>query len=60
MHPFIEGLVKTLPAAGTVWPDAGQQQWLDAAKAIFKLIYPAPEDPKASATSEPRDAVDPD
>jgi hypothetical protein len=59
MHPFIEGLVKTLPAAGTVWADAGQQQWLDAAKAIFKLIYPAPETPKPSPTPEPRDVADP-
>jgi hypothetical protein len=59
MHPFIEGLVKTLPAAGTVWPDAGQQQWLDAAKAIFKLIYPAPENSKPSPTPEPRDVADP-
>lgn len=59
MHPFIEGLVKTLPAAGTVWPDSGQQQWLDAAKAIFKLIYPAPENSKPAPTPEPRDVADP-
>jgi hypothetical protein len=43
MHPFIEGLVKTLPPAGTKWSETGQTQWLDAAKAIFKIIYPAPE-----------------
>ena len=53
MHPFSEGLVKTLPPAGTVWPDAGQEQWLTAAKAIFKLIYPAPEAPKVTPTVEP-------
>lgn len=57
MHPFIEGLVKTLPPADTVWSDAGQEQWLTAAKAIFKLIYLAPETPNATTTvgpSEPR------
>jgi len=59
MPPFIEGLVKTLPAAGTVWPDAGQQQWLDAATAIFKLIYPAPENSKPSPTPEPLDVAGP-
>jgi hypothetical protein len=59
MHPFVEGLVKTLPDAGTVWPDAGQQQWLDAAKAIFKLIYLPPEDSKTPPPTEPRDAADP-
>jgi hypothetical protein len=59
MHPFIEGLVKTLPDAGMVWPDSGQQQWLDAAKAIFKLIYPSPEDSKAPPAPEPRDVADP-
>lgn len=59
MHPFVEGLVKTLPPAGTVWPDVGQQQWLDAATAIFKLIYPAPENSKPSPTPEPLDVADP-
>lgn len=59
MHPFIEGLVKTLPAADTVWPDAGQQQWLDAAKAIFKLIYRSPEASKTPPATEPRDVADP-
>ncbi len=58
MHPFIEGLVKTLPPAGTPWPETGQTQWLDAAKAIFKIIYPAPESSKAPPI-EPREAAEP-
>ncbi len=53
MHPFIEGLVKTLPPAGTVWPDAGQDQWITAAKAIFKLIYLAPETSNPTTTAGP-------
>jgi hypothetical protein len=39
LHPLIEGLVKTLPAAQTAWPETEQAEWIEAAKAIFKLIY---------------------
>lgn len=39
LHPFVKGLVETLPPAGDPWHDEGRQQWLDAASAIFKLIY---------------------
>ena len=45
LHPFVSGPVETLPAAGEVWAEDGRQQWLDAAAAIFKLIY---KDPKAN------------
>lgn len=39
LHPFVRGLVDTLPEAGQVWSEDGRAQWLDAAGAIFKLIY---------------------
>lgn len=39
MHPFVRGLVETLPVAGEPWPEEGRKEWLDAAAAIFKLIY---------------------
>jgi hypothetical protein len=39
LHPFVDGLVKTLPKPGETWSEDGRQQWLDAASAIFKLIY---------------------
>ena len=41
-HPFIQGLLQTLPPANTEWSQADQQKWLDAAKTIFGLIYKAP------------------
>ena len=56
--PFIEGLVKTLPAAGTVGPTPVSSRSMR--EAIFKLIYPAPENSKPSPTPEPRDLADPD
>ena len=40
MHPFIKGLVETLPPAYSDWPDAKQEEWIAAAKAIFRIIYP--------------------
>jgi hypothetical protein len=39
MHPFIRGLVETLPQPGTPWSDAERDEWLTAAKSIFALIY---------------------
>ncbi len=38
-HPFIEGLLVTLPAAGAVWPIKDREAWFDAAISVFKLLY---------------------
>jgi hypothetical protein len=39
LHPFIRGLLDTLPKPDSVWPEEKQDQWLATAKNIFKLIY---------------------
>jgi hypothetical protein len=39
MHPFIEGLLKTLPPPQTEWVLADRVKWLQAAGHIFDLIY---------------------
>lgn len=39
LHPFIEGLLKTLPPPDTKWPIASRLKWLQAASNIFDLIY---------------------
>jgi hypothetical protein len=43
-HPFIEGLLETLPAAvlgmeKTEWSLQGRREWLQTASGIFNLIY---------------------
>jgi hypothetical protein len=38
-HPFIQGLLGTLPAANTQWPVEARKKWLQAAENIFGLIY---------------------
>jgi len=38
-HPFIEGLLKTLPEPETEWPAAARAKWLQTAANIFDLIY---------------------
>lgn len=38
-HPFVMGLLQTLPASGTVWAIEGRAAWLEAAASAFKLIY---------------------
>jgi hypothetical protein len=40
-HPFIQGLLQTLPEPGTNWPETQRRQWLDTAEGIFNLIYPS-------------------
>lgn len=38
-HPFIEGLLQTLPEPGTLWTVEGRAAWLQAAAQNFMLIY---------------------
>jgi hypothetical protein len=38
-HPFIQGLLDTLPAPQTNWTVEGRAAWLQAAAKIFDLIY---------------------
>lgn len=39
LHPFVEGLLKTLPKAGDEWTITSRVKWLQAASNIFGLIY---------------------
>lgn len=41
LHPFIQGLLKTLPPPETAWPVTAQAKWLQTAASIFGLIYQA-------------------
>jgi hypothetical protein len=38
-HPFIQGLLETLPEPQTNWSIEGRTKWLQAAANIFDLIY---------------------
>jgi hypothetical protein len=38
-HPFIQGLLDTIPEPGTNWAMEGRAKWLQAAANIFDLIY---------------------
>jgi hypothetical protein len=55
-HPFIEGLLETLPRAAlgvdkTEWTLQGRQDWLQTAAGIFNLIYVTSEEDKGGAVS---------
>lgn len=39
LHPFIQGLVSTLPEPGTRFPMKKQEAWFDTARGIFQLLY---------------------
>lgn len=54
-HPFIEGLLETLPpaalgAAKTEWSLKDRQDWLQTAAGIFNLIYMAGANDKGAVT----------
>jgi hypothetical protein len=38
-HPFIKGLLTSLPAHGEEWPAIDRAKWLQTAASIFTLIY---------------------
>lgn len=38
-HPFIEGLIRTLPKPESAWPIEARKKWLQAAAHLFDLIY---------------------
>ena len=38
-HPFVEGLLQTLPDPNTVWSVEGRVAWLKAAATCFDLMY---------------------
>ncbi len=55
-HPFIEGLLETLPAAvlganKTEWSLQGRQEWLQTAAGIFNLIYVACAEDKGGSVN---------
>ena len=39
LHPFIQGLVSTLPSPGSSFPMKKQEAWFDTARGIFQLLY---------------------
>ncbi|MFL6845451.1 MAG: hypothetical protein ACJ8ER_11290 [Allosphingosinicella sp.] len=50
-HPFVEGLLQTMPEPGTLWTIEGRAAWLEAAATMFKLIYKG--DGKITVRAEP-------
>lgn len=53
-HPFIQGLLQTLPEPGTVWSVEGKAAWLEAAASAFKLIYQGDGRITIQAEGEPK------
>lgn len=51
LHPFIEGLLDTLPEPETNWAVEGRAKWLQAAAHCFDLIYKGSGEIQISAKS---------
>jgi hypothetical protein len=52
LHPFIQGLLNTLPEPQTNWTVEGRAKWLQAAANIFDLMYKGSGEISISAKSE--------
>ena len=50
-HPFVQGLLQTMPEPGTLWMIEGRAAWLEAAANVFKLMYQG--DGKIRVSAEP-------
>lgn len=42
VHPFVLGLVQSLPAPGTVWTLDDRRRWVHCAETVFALMYKLP------------------
>lgn len=49
LHPFIQGLLTTLPKPESNWPLEGRRRWLQSALSIFDLIYEGTDDSQSLA-----------
>lgn len=54
LHPFVQGLLDTLPEPQTNWTVEGRAKWLQAAANIFDLIYKGNGEIDISAKPEPK------
>jgi len=50
LHPFIRGLLETLPAPKEQWSAENRAEWLQAAAQVFKLIYKGDSDGTVTVT----------
>lgn len=51
-HPFIEGLLDSLPTPKSPWPIDARRKWLQTASGIFDLIYSDPSNEGSSLRVE--------
>ena len=64
LHPFIQGLLQSLPSPNTVWSTEGRVAWLKAAATCFDLMYrgegtimiEGQENPTNAAAEDPRES----
>ena len=52
LHPFVQGLLDSLPEPETNWTVEGRAKWLQAAANIFDLMYKGNGDISVTATSD--------
>lgn len=58
LHPFVRGLLQTLPPPDTVWSVQARADWLAAAALMFKLIYKGDGDIAVKAIGQTNTGAD--
>lgn len=58
LHPFIKGLLDTLPKPKTEWRIGDRAEWLQAAEQLFKLIYKGGDDGAIAISYTPSNTSD--
>ncbi len=53
VHPFVLGLVQSLPAPGTAWTLDDRRRWIHCAETVFALMYKLPQDPVEVNVKQP-------
>jgi len=57
-HPFIDGLIQTLPAPNTPWSTKERANWLNTAANIFNIIYQSEDSDDIKITLEKGKSID--
>ena len=52
-HPFIDGLIQTLPVTGAPWSTKERLNWLITANSVFKMIYQSEDDAEITLAVKP-------
>jgi hypothetical protein len=58
-HPFVRGLIETLPPVGSTFPRTKREAWVNAALSMFEILYEDGDTPPARHKNPSTDGGEP-